>query len=81
MAVEAYSAMSGWYTDAANRVVYVHVGENLVIDGAFQVRYFPNMYGLGTVEYLKSLSLVITVSARRSLPSEEVPLILGLVSW
>ncbi len=56
MAAEAYSAMSRWFTDAAARVVYVHVGENLPIDGAFEVRTFSNMYGLGTVAYLKALS-------------------------
>jgi hypothetical protein len=56
MAAEAYSEMSGWFADAADRVVYVHVGENLPIDGTFVVKTFPNMYGLGTVAYLKTLS-------------------------
>jgi hypothetical protein len=72
MAAEAYSAMSRWFTDAAVRVVYVHVGEDLPIDGAFEVRTFSNMYGLGTVAYLKTLCLVIAVSARQSPPSQEM---------
>lgn len=55
MAAEAYSAMSHWFTDAASRVVYVNVGENLIINGDFEVKAFPNMYGLGTVAYLKTL--------------------------
>lgn len=56
MAAEAYFAMNQRYADAASRVVYVHVGESLAIDGPFQVMTFPNMYGLGTVAYLKMLS-------------------------
>jgi hydroxymethylpyrimidine pyrophosphatase-like HAD family hydrolase len=56
MAAEAYSAMSRWFTDATGRVVYVHVGEMLPIDGAFEIKTFFNMYGLGTVAYLKTLS-------------------------
>jgi len=55
MAVEAYSVMRRWFADAAERVVYVHVGENLSIDGDFEVRSFPGMYGRGTVAYLRSL--------------------------
>jgi hydroxymethylpyrimidine pyrophosphatase-like HAD family hydrolase len=58
MAAEAYFTMSHWFTDAGSRVVYVHVGENIVIDGHFEVRTFPDMYGLGTVAYLKTLVLV-----------------------
>ncbi len=42
MAAEAYFAMNQWYADAAGRVVYVHVGESLPIDGPFQVMTFPN---------------------------------------
>src|ERR1017187_2502903 len=56
MAVEARSVMSRWFADAGERVVYVHVGENLSIDGGFEVRSFPNMYGRGTVAYLRALS-------------------------
>jgi hypothetical protein len=55
MAAEAYVTMSQWYADAADRVVYVQVGENLLIDGPFQVKNFPRMYGLGTVAYLTTL--------------------------
>lgn len=57
MAAEAYSAMSQWYADAAGRVVYIHVGESLSMDGPFAIRAFPSMYGLGTVAYLKTLAL------------------------
>lgn len=56
MAVEAHSVMSQWFADASERVVYINVGEKLIIDGSFQVRTYPNMYGQGTVAYLQALS-------------------------
>jgi hypothetical protein len=56
MAAEAYSMMSRRFADAGQRVVYVHVGEYLSIDSDFKVWSFPNMYGRGTVAYLRSLS-------------------------
>jgi hydroxymethylpyrimidine pyrophosphatase-like HAD family hydrolase len=56
MATEAHSMMSRWFADADERVVYINVGERLVIDGSFRVRNFPNMYGLGTVAYLREIS-------------------------
>jgi hydroxymethylpyrimidine pyrophosphatase-like HAD family hydrolase len=56
MAVEAYSVMSRRYADAAERVVYINVGEKLDIDGGFEVRSFPSWYALGTVAYLRGLS-------------------------
>jgi len=56
MAVEAHSVMSQWFADAGERVVYINVGEKLIIDGGFQVRTYPNMYGQGTVAYLQALS-------------------------
>jgi hypothetical protein len=56
MAVEAYSMMSRWFADAGERVVYVHVGEFLPIEGDFQVWSFPGRYGQGTVAYLRTLS-------------------------
>jgi hypothetical protein len=56
MAVEARSALSRWFSDAGNRVVYVHVGADLDIDGGFRVRRYPGMYGQGTVAYLRGLS-------------------------
>jgi hypothetical protein len=55
MATEAHSIMSRWFADASERVVYVSVGEALVIDGAFTVRAFPGAYGRGTVAYLRTL--------------------------
>jgi hypothetical protein len=55
MATEAHSIMSRWFADAGERVVYVNVGEALVIDGAFTVQAFPGTYGRGTVAYLRSL--------------------------
>ncbi len=55
MAVEARSVMSGWYDDAGDRVVYVHVGAAPVTSGDFQVRNYPGMYGHGTVAYLREL--------------------------
>jgi hypothetical protein len=56
MAVAAHSVMSHWFADAGERVVYVHVGDALPIDGDFAMKIFPNMYGLGTVAYLRDLS-------------------------
>jgi len=56
MAVEARSIMGRWFADADERVVYIHVGEDLLIDGGFAVRSFPGTYGRGTVAYLRSLS-------------------------
>ena len=56
MAVEARAIMSRSFTDADERVVYVHVGENLSINGGFVVRSFPGMYWRGSVIYLRSLS-------------------------
>jgi hypothetical protein len=55
MAVEAYSMMSRWFADAGERVVYVHVGEYLPIESDFQVLSFPDMYGQGTVAYLRTV--------------------------
>ncbi len=57
MAVEARSIMSRWFADAAERVVYVNVGAPLTIDGDFQVKGFPDMYGRGTVAYLRACGL------------------------
>jgi hydroxymethylpyrimidine pyrophosphatase-like HAD family hydrolase len=56
MAVEAHSIMSRWFADAGERVVYVNVGADLIIDGGFEVRSYPGMYGRGTVAYLRALS-------------------------
>jgi len=56
MAVEAHSIMSRWFVDAADRVTYVHVGDALSIKDGFEVRAFPNMYGRGTVAYLRTLT-------------------------
>jgi hypothetical protein len=56
MAAEAFSAMSRRYADPGERVVYIEVGGNLAGNEGFEVRSFPNMYGLGTVAYLKALS-------------------------
>ena len=56
MAVAAHSVMSHWCADAGERVVYVHVGDVLYIDCDFATRTFPNMYGRGTVAYLRDLS-------------------------
>jgi hydroxymethylpyrimidine pyrophosphatase-like HAD family hydrolase len=56
MAVEARAIMSRWFADAAERVVYIHVGEGLLIADDFVVRSFPDMYGRGTVAYLRTLS-------------------------
>jgi hypothetical protein len=56
MAVAAHSVMSQWFTDAGDRVVYVHVGDVLHVDSDFATRTFPNMYGRGTVAYLRDLS-------------------------
>jgi hydroxymethylpyrimidine pyrophosphatase-like HAD family hydrolase len=55
MAVEAHAEMSRWFADASERVVYVHVGRELVIEGDFEVRSYPNWYGRGTAAYLRSL--------------------------
>ncbi len=55
MAAQARSIMSRWFADAAERVVYVNVGAALTIDGDFEVRSFPGMYGRGTVAYLRDL--------------------------
>jgi hypothetical protein len=55
MAAEAYALMSRWFVDAGERVVYVNVGADLVIEGAFTVKAFPDMYGRGTVAYLRTL--------------------------
>jgi hydroxymethylpyrimidine pyrophosphatase-like HAD family hydrolase len=56
MAVEALDLMSRSFADAGERVVYVHVGVNLSIEGGFAVRSFPGGYWRGTVAYLRSLS-------------------------
>jgi hypothetical protein len=56
MATEAYSIMSRRLADAGERVVYVNVGTDLVIDNAFTVKAFPDSYGRGTVAYLRALS-------------------------
>ena len=56
MAVEALALMSRSFADAGERVIYVHVGENLSIAGGFTVRSFPGRYWRGTVRYLRSLS-------------------------
>lgn len=56
MAVEAHSIMSRRFEDAGERVMYVHVGDPLAIDGGFQIRIFPRMYARGTVAYLRALS-------------------------
>ena len=56
MAVEALALMSRSFADAGERVVYVNVGERLLIEGGFVVRSFPGRYGRGTVAYLRSLS-------------------------
>jgi hypothetical protein len=56
MAVEAQAIMSRSFADAAERVVYVHVGEKLPIEGDFVVRSFPGRYWRGTIAYLRSLS-------------------------
>jgi hydroxymethylpyrimidine pyrophosphatase-like HAD family hydrolase len=55
MATEAQSIMSRRFADASERVVYVNVGADLVIDGAFTVQVFPDSYGRGTVGYLRTL--------------------------
>ena len=55
MAVEAQSIMRRWFADASERVVYVNVGDELRIDGEFDVRSFPGRYGEGTVAYLRAL--------------------------
>jgi hypothetical protein len=55
MATEAQSIMSHRFADARERVVYVNVGADLAIDGAFTVRAFPDTYGRGTVAYLGTL--------------------------
>jgi hypothetical protein len=55
MAVEAYSLMRPRYADAAERVIYVNVGEDFDIDGEFEVRKFPGRYGHGTIAYLQAL--------------------------
>jgi hypothetical protein len=55
MAVEAHSLMSQSFADAAERVVYVNVGRDLIIEGDFEVRSYPDMYGEGTAAYLRSL--------------------------
>jgi hypothetical protein len=57
MAAEAYALMSRWFADAADRVFYVNVGTKLTIDGDFHVQSFPDMYGRGTVAYLRTLTL------------------------
>jgi hypothetical protein len=56
MAVEAHAIMSRSFADAGERVVYVHVGEKLPIEGDFAVRSFPGRYWRGTIAYLRSLS-------------------------
>ena len=56
MAVEAAAIMSRSFADARERVVYVHVGEKLPIEGDFAVRSFPGSYWRGTIAYLRSLS-------------------------
>lgn len=55
MAVEAHAEMSRWFADADERVVYIQVGRDLVIEGDFQVRNYPDRYGQGTAAYLRSL--------------------------
>ena len=56
MAVEAHAIMSRSFADPGERVVYVHVGEKMPIEGGFAVRSFPGRYWRGTVAYLRSLS-------------------------
>jgi hydroxymethylpyrimidine pyrophosphatase-like HAD family hydrolase len=56
MAVEACAIMSRSFADPGERVVYVHVGDKLLIEGGFVVRSFPGRYWRGTVAYLRSLS-------------------------
>jgi hypothetical protein len=56
MAVEAHAIMSRSFADVGERVVYVHVGEKLPIEGDFAVRSFPGSYWRGTIAYLRSLS-------------------------
>ena len=56
MAVEARTMMSRWFANTSERVVYINVGEYLIIDDGFEVKSFPNMYGRGTVAYLRALS-------------------------
>jgi len=55
MAAEAHAEMSRWFADAGERVVYVHVGRDLDIQGDFGVRSYPDRYGQGTAAYLRSL--------------------------
>ncbi len=56
MAAEAYAMMSRRFADAGERVIYVNVGADLAIDGSFEVKSLPDMYGRGTVAYLRALS-------------------------
>ena len=56
MADEAHVIMSRSFADAADRVVYVHVGEEIPIEGGFAVRSFPGRYWRGTIAYLRALS-------------------------
>ena len=56
MATEAYSIMSRRFADAGERVVYVNVGTDLVIDDAFTVKAFPDSDERGTVAYLRTLA-------------------------
>jgi hypothetical protein len=65
MAVEAHAIMNRSFTDAGKRVVYIHVGEKLPIEGDFVVRSFPGMYWRGTIAYLRSLSGVAAEGSER----------------
>ena len=57
--------MSRSFANAGERVVYVHVGEKLPIEGSFVVRSFPGRYWRGTIDYLRSLSGVAAGGSER----------------
>jgi len=73
MAAAAHSVMSDRFADAGERVVYVHVGEVLSIDGDFAMRSFPGMYGRGTVAYLRGLPDPPSPGRRIGRPAGPVP--------